>query len=167
MIKPFIQTKLPDWIVPIKRLVLLKNPGRYCQLPYLNHPKGCPKYNKDKKCPTLTPSTNEYFDLSKPLYFVHSKFDYEGHVRKMKKDHPDWSDLQCQCVLYWQGTSRRQMKERRIYAMQILDVNQYAVCPEGMGVNIYVTARLSGLKLDRVRYLKTCRHITLLGTKGK
>lgn len=156
-----------DGVVRIKKLVISKRTGDWCRLPYPNHPKGCPNFGKNKWCPPQAPKVDEHFDLSKPLYFIHSEFDFTGHVDRMRGLHPEWSDLQCKCVLYWQGTSRKQMRERVKMAQWHLGIGitASAACPEAMGVNVYATARLSGLNLDRIRDLKVCRHITLLGTR--
>ena len=154
-----------SYVVPIKKLITSNRTGSWCRLPYPNHKTDCPNYGKNKWCPPQAPMVDEYFELSKPLYIVHSEFDFYGHVEKMRAKHPEWSDRQCACVLYWQGTSRKQMKERVARAMWELGTNASASCPEAMGVNVYATALLSGLKLDRIRHLKTCRHITIIGSK--
>ena len=158
--------EMNNWIVPIKKLITSKRTGDWCKLPYPNHPKGCPNYGMSKRCPPQAPMVDEYFDLSKPLYFIHSEFDFTAHVKKMRMKHPEWSDRQCQCVLYWQGTSRKQMKERVAKAVWELGTTASTSCPEAMGVNVYATAKLNGLNLDRIRHLKTCRHITLIGSKS-
>jgi len=152
-----------NYIVPIKKLIVSRRTGDWCRLSYPNHPKGCPNYGMSKRCPPQAPMVDEYFDLSKPLYFVHSEFDFTAHIKKMRTKHPEWSGRQCQCVLYWQGTSRKQMKERVEKAIWLLRTNASASCPEAMGVNVYATARWSGLHLDRIRDLKICRHTTLIG----
>jgi len=155
---------MKPYIIKLERVIISNRVGQWCKIPYPNHPRGCPKYGQDASCP---PMAKFIFDVSKPLYFVHSEFNLESHVFRMKKRNPHWSNLQCKCVLYWQGTSRKQMKERVKDAMWSLATNIFSDCPEGMGVNVYVTARLSGLKLERIRHLKTCRHISLLGTSFK
>ena len=154
------------YIIPIKKLVLFRDTGsRFCRLPYPGHPKGCPNWYKKKVCPPHAPMAAIYFDITKPLYFVHSEFDLSAHIVRMKLRNPDWSERQCKCVLYWQGTSRKQMRERVKIAIFELGTNAQTACPEGMGVNVYATARLSGLKMDRIKGMKVCRHITLIGSR--
>lgn len=94
---------------------------------------------------------------------MHSEFDLQAHALSMKKKHPEWSDRQCRCVLYWQGKSRKQLKERTQAAVAHLGTDAVSTCPEAMGVNVFVTARLSGLVLDKTRNLSVCRHISMLG----
>ena len=156
---------LPNWIYRIERLVINRNTGQWCQAPYPNHPKGCPKYDQSEGCPPKAPAVKDYFDISTPLYFVHSEFDLAIHIAEMKKKYPKWTLLQCKCVLYWQNTSRKQLRKRISEAFSILGANASTECPEGMGVNVYATARLAGLKLERIRHLSTCRHVALIGIR--
>lgn len=155
------------WIVQVKKLVISNKVGDWCQLPYHNHPKGCPNYNRKPKCPPNAPHVSDYFNTSLPMYLIHSEFNLEEHAAKMKAAHPNWSYHQCRCVLYWQPRSRKQMVERATLAMKYYKCNRATACPEGMGVNVYATASLSGLHLERINGLSICRHITLIGFGGK
>ncbi len=153
-------------IIKLKRLIISNQAGNWCRIPYEGHPRGCPNYGENKWCPPIAPKVGKSFDLSKPLYFVHSEFDLDADILRRKKMTPGQSERQYRCVLYWQETSRKQMRERAKMAMWTLNLNAYTACPEGMGVNVYATARVSGLKLERIRHLKTCRHVALIGTTG-
>lgn len=157
--------ELPKWIVPVRKLVKTERAGAWCKLPYYNHPKGCPNYGKKSYCPPNAPSLEEYFDLEKELYLVHSEFNLAEHEHKMKEKHPNWSRHQCRCVLYWQSRSRKQMKERVERAVKFLSANRITACPEGMGMNVFATARHSGLLLERTRDIEICRHVSLIGYK--
>lgn len=157
-----------SFVFPVARLVLSNRVGEWCRMPYPGHPKGCPNYGKADRCPPQAPHVSDYFDIAKPLYLVHSEFDLAGHQGMMQTAHPAWTDRQCRCVLYWQPKSRKQLKERAGDAMRLLGLDGMAWVPEAMGVNVYATARLSGLILERIRDLKTCRHVALIGhLKGK
>ena len=156
---------LPSWIYPIKRLVTSDKTGKWCQLPYPDHPMGCPNYGKVNKCPPKAPKAGKFFDLSKPLWLVHSEFDLAIHIAKMEKKHPKWTLKQCKCVLYWQLTSRKQLKERIRAAYTTLNVNTSTMIPEAMGVNVYVTAKIAGLKLEPIKYLAICRHVAIVGNR--
>jgi len=134
--------KLPFWVVPIKTLILNPKVGEWCRLPYPRHPKGCPNYGKNDRCPPKAQHITDCFDLEEPLYFVHSEFDLKGHAARMKEKHPGWSDRQCRCVLYWQPKSRKQMNDRVDFARLKLQTTCQTNCPEGMGVNVFATARL-------------------------
>ncbi len=154
------------WLIPLKRLVFLPTINKWCQLPYPNHKKGCPNYNNPKRldCPPRARRIQGFFDLTKLLYFVHSEFDLEADIIRRKKMNPNLTEKQYRCVLYWQGTSRKQLKERVNEVFDDLDVTYACHCPEGRGLNVYATARINGLYLDRIRNLKIVRHIALLGT---
>jgi len=160
-----LATKYLSWLYEVKKLVRSAQTANWCRLPYPGHLKGCPNYGKTTKCPPQAPTVEEFFDLSKPLYIVHSEFNVLIHMCKMKQQHPQWSDRQCRCVLYWQPKSRKQLKERIKIAHAYLGTNTDTSCPEAMGVNVYATARVSGLKLEKVRELSICRHVALLGWK--
>jgi len=159
--------KLPEYVYRVKRLVLSKHVGKWCCLSYQRHPKDCPNYNRKSIRPPQSGFVSEYFDLNRSLYFVHSEFNLSKHfnsINKMKSKHPDWSPTQCSCILYWQ-TSRKQLKNRVQMASAILGIDCIAYIPEAIGVNVYVTAHLSGLKLERIRHLNVCKHIALIGYK--
>ena len=155
-------------IYQIDRLVISDKVSDWCRIPYPNHPKGCPNYGKKPRCPPNAPKIEEYFDISKPLYLVHSEFDLSKHVQEMKDKHPTWSDLQCRCVLYWQSRSRKQLMKRVEYTMiKNRMLTAFTDCPEGMGLNVYATARLVGLKLEKIHNLSICRHVALVGTRNR
>ena len=162
----FPNQKLPTYIIRVKRIVLSNRTWLWCRLPYPGHPKGCPNYGKTSRCPPKAPGLGGYFDLSRPLYLVVAEFDLEGHARRMKHEHPWWSDRQCRCVLYWQGTARKLLKTRSEEAMEILGADTGTSCPEAMGLNVFATAALSGIKLEKTSKLKTSRHVALVGWRN-
>lgn len=152
----------------IKKLIVSSKIGDWCLREYPGHPKGCPNYGKKDGCPPGTgpDSLGCLFDLSKPLYFIHSEFDLAEHARRMKEKHPQWSDRQCRCVLYWQPASRKRLSTEVSVFMHKFGFNQYTTCPEGLGVNVYATARLAGLRLEKIRNISICRHVALVGLKA-
>lgn len=161
----FLDTKIkiPHWIVPVKRLIHKKEVRDWCKLPYHNHPKGCPNYGKRKECPPQSKYITEIININKPIFMVFSEFDLEKHISKMRKKHPQWSNHQLRNVLYWQSTSKKQMKERVKKAQSILGTKVIIYMPESNGINVYATAFHSGLKLEKIKNLKINRHITFLG----
>jgi len=151
------------FIYEVPKLVHTPKMRELCTLPYPNHPKGCPMVGKKNICPPFAPYVIDFFDLTKSIYIVHSEFDLESHAAEMKKRHPHWSDRQARCLLYWQGKSRKQLKERVTWAMMKKNADKVTYCPEAMGVNVFVTCRLSGLHLDKTRSISICRHVALIG----
>lgn len=155
--------ELPSWITPIKRLIFSGKVGNWCQLPYPNHPKGCPNYGKKKDCPPRAKKIWEVFDLKKSLYLINSEFDLRSFGLEMKKKHPDWTRKKCRCVLYWQPKSRKQLKDRISWTLTNLNLDVAFTIPEAMGLNVYATARINGLHLERIRNLQICKHVALAG----
>lgn len=154
------------WLFRVKRLVINEEAGEWCRLPYPGHKKGCPMFNKKPTCPPKIGHVGRNFDLSGPLYLVHSEFDLNADIERRRKNWPDATERQLRCVLYWQETSRDQMRQRAKLAVYNLNLNQVSFCPEGMMVNVFATARLSGLQLDKTRHLKICRHVALIGMRA-
>ena len=157
---------MKPYIIKLNRLIISDRAGDWCQIEY-GGKKGCPNYGdiKHVHCPPHAPNIKDFFDLSRPLYFVHSEFDLEADIERRKKMTPGQTERQYRCVLYWQGSSRKQMKERARIAMWSLGLDAITTCPEGMGLNVYATARIHGLKIERIRDLKMCRHVALIGSK--
>ena len=125
--------------------------GRHdlCLKPYPNHKNGCPNYGTKKGCPSGVPMFDSFYDLSKRIYAIYNKFNFKGHVDRMKEKHPDWSKRQLECCLYWQGTARKNLKERiEIFAR--LTGRRYVVnsVPEAMGVNVTETMKRVGIELE-------------------
>lgn len=153
------------YIHRITRLVVTPKTADWCKMPYPGHAKGCPNQWNEKalKCPPRAPRVDEYFDISRPLFFVNSQFRLKQHFLRMRREHPDWTEKQRRCVLYWQNTSRAQMRVRYRAFMIEQGMDAVTECPEGMGVNVYATAALSGLHLQPIKELSICRHVALVG----
>jgi predicted metal-binding protein len=156
----------------VEELVHARKVQDWCRLPYPGHPKGCPNYNKVKKCPPQCPYVTDIFDIKKPMYLIHSEFDLQAHVERLRLVHPNWYERQLRCVLYWQPKSRNQLygRVRKFWRHNWghnLKEQQFEVVhfmPESLGVNVYVTAAKAGLKLEPIKKLKICRHVALMGS---
>jgi hypothetical protein len=119
-----------------------------CARPYALHPKGCPNIGKSDRCPPVAPEFTDVFDLHAPVYAVINEFDLIGHVERMREKHPAWSGLQVACVLYWQGTARKQLRAKIDEALAILPGYAATWCPEAMGVNVTATLEQVGIALE-------------------
>jgi predicted metal-binding protein len=121
-----------------------------CLNAYPLHPKGCPNWGKSDRCPPKVSFFDSIYDLSYPVYAIINEFDLAAHVSKMKKTHPDWSDRQLKCVLYWQNTARKQLNEKINKALLDRKFRTYTAtwCPEGMGVNVTETLNKIGVFLE-------------------
>ena len=122
----------------------------YCTLPYPNHPKGCPNFNKAIECPPKSKKIKDVFDIDKDMFFVIEKFNLKEHILKMKNKHPHWSNLQCRNLLYWQGKVRKQLKDK---TEQFINFNKnkmiYTLLPEAMGVMVINTASKLGIPIEK------------------
>lgn len=129
--------------------VIIRPVHNLCLRPYPNHKKGCPNYGKKKGCPPDVPIFDRFYDLLNPIYAIYNKFDFKGHVDRMKAKHPDWSKRQLECCLYWQGAARKKLKER-IEIFGRFTGRRYVVniVPEAMGVNVTETMKRVGIELE-------------------
>lgn len=156
-----------DWVFPLN-ILYLEDTKQYCFLPYPNHPKGCPNcYGKCWGRQDEQIMLNRLVDLNRPYYLVYNEFNLELHAQGMKNKHPSWSERQCKCVLYWQGTARKQLKEHVVGVLHQINPTPDFVTyiPELYGVNVYVTCLEVGLILDDIEDMRICRHVALLGYK--
>ena len=154
---------LPYWIVPVEKLIHHPRVRLWCKLPYPNHPRGCPMFDKRDICPSQAPYVTDVFDIERPMWFVFSEFRLDAHVAAMRKKHPKWTGRQLRNCLYWQSKSRKQALARAEMAMRLLRAEIYSTIPEALGINVYRTCYLSGFKLEPIKKLKTCHHIIFIG----
>jgi hypothetical protein len=121
--------------------------GTWCKAPYPGHPNGCPNFPRCIiKENTVRLSDFKLEDLK--WRAIVTEFDLEAHAARMKELHPDWSDRQCKCVLYWQGSVKKILKDAIENAvMHYDDVVVATTCPEALGINVYGTMAKTGLVL--------------------
>ena len=133
-------------IIPLETVIIddRARDGTWCTLPYPNHPRGCPNFQKG--C-TSRPHFNTYEGYEWVALVV--KFDLKDHAERMKKKHPNWTERQCRNLLYWQPAVRKALKiksEELAYPLLgdvILDI------PEANGVNVFDTMAKHGLIIER------------------
>lgn len=145
----------------VEELIIDYGARKWCLLPYPNHPKGCPNYNKSSECPPNAPLVGDFVDITKKMWFIVIKFDLSSHVAKMKDRHPYWTDKQARCVLYWQNTVRRRLRDACIIFATPKQL-VYTLIPEAMGVQVIKSAK----KLDipiKTRPIDTVYKIALIG----
>ena len=142
-----------------------------CFKGYPGHPKGCPNFGKRDICPPKAPMIGDFFDLSKKIMAVVIPFNLGMHKEKMKKKHPNWSERQCECCLYWQGTVRKKLKYEVAYNLSrtiLFDGGELIAtdCPEAMGVNVTETMKKVGVILEWPPK-RIVRKIAFIGTSMK
>lgn len=121
-----------------------------CRTPYPGHSKGCPNWGKKSGCPPQCLQIERLLDLKQEVWAVWNKFDIGSHIDRMRGLHPDWSDRQLRCCLYWQQGARKQMmaewfefcKQHPNHGLRLVR------CPEASGVVLSPTMEQLGEKLE-------------------
>lgn len=134
----------------------------WCILPYPGHPKGCPNYNKKDYCPPKTPLINKI--ITPPYKLVAVKFNLKRHVKKMKEKHPEWTDRQARCVLYWQKKAEKNLRKESEKAAEKIEESKIIYKPEAYGVNLFATCRKIRLNLEK-NPRNTVWKISIIGKK--
>lgn len=119
----------------------------YCRMPYNENRKGCPNYGISEKCPPKAGRYDENYRIDSPIYAIIGNYNLEEHVEKMKLLHPDWSERQLRCVLYWQGSARKQLWNEANKWLDDHPEYEATQCPEGQGVNVIRTLSAVGVRL--------------------
>jgi hypothetical protein len=157
-------------LIKLNALILTKRTKSWCRAPYPGHPKGCPNYwgkcfagGKDQLI-----LADRFIDVNKPMYIVYNEFDLAAHMARMKEKHPTWSERQLRNIYYWQNRSHAQLNKLVIQALKDIYGQPHSIVVlsgEGNGVNLYATCAIHGLKLDKIRTMKTCRHMVIIGKR--
>ena len=119
-----------------------------CRNPYPLHPRGCPNYGEKSTCPPKAPLYEDIFNTGLPVYAVVNEYDLGSHVAKMRAKHPKWSYRQLYCVIYWQGTARKQLRKAVKEALKAHRGYIATYCPEAMGVDVTETLKAAGVWLE-------------------
>lgn len=144
--------------MPWKEVIPVVEPSvrKLCVREYHGHRRGCPNFNKKAGCPPSVSLIGETIDLTEEVFAIWNVYPFGEHVAKMKKKHPEWSQRQLECCLYWQGTARKQLKgiiEDFFMSFIPLGRENYVPmcivkCPEAQGVNLTETMKTIGVELE-------------------
>lgn len=124
------------------------DPQKFCCLPYQGHPKGCPNYGKKKGCPPNSHKVDEILDFKKDIFLIYTEFKIGEYAEKIRKIHPNWSNRQIYCCLYWQRRARKFQREEEQKCKKEKDINLLLTCPEANGVNVNLLMNRIGVKLE-------------------
>ncbi len=116
-------------------IIFTKKTRIWCRLPYPNHPKGCPNFNKNPLCPPKAEFLENVLNDFDTFYLVYAIFDLRKQRNRMLSLHPNWSERQANCLLYWQGSVKKRLKE---YIKKIILKNK--------GKKIYILSSGSGFR---------------------
>ena len=128
-----------------------------CAYPYPNHPKGCP--NQEKCC------SSPYFDILEPFkyyYLLYLVFNYKKYKELRREEHPEWTENQTKCVLYWQNSLKRLIKDyledlykegNHFYIIGCgsgfkLSFQNKVFSMESMGINVFSTLKRNGIGFE-------------------
>ena len=128
--------------------VIDKSMRALCCQKYPNHSKGCPNYLVKPDCPPNAPMIEDVLDLSQEVYAIYNVFPFGEHVAKMRQKHPEWTERQVRCCLYWQGKARKTLRHE-VSEFLCEHSKWYIVkSPEAQGVNLTKTMENVGLILE-------------------
>ena len=137
-------------VAPLVRVSPVLDPSvrGLCCRPYDLHPRGCPNFGQRATCPPQASLFFSVYDAARPVWAVVNEFDLGAHVERMRGAHPDWSDRQLRCVLYWQGGARAQLARMLAAALRAMPGTRAETCPEAMGVDVTATLAAEGIALE-------------------
>lgn len=120
-----------------------------CQDAYPNHKNGCPNYDKKVYCPPQAPGIGQVLQLNKPIHLVMNCFDLGAHAKRMKEQHPQWTERQTRNLLYWQREARAKLKVGCRWLLKNHPEVVILLVPEACGVFVSKTVfDATGIKLD-------------------
>ena len=108
--------------------------GTWCKAPYPDHPRGCPNF---PKCCEKQPDFKDFEGYD--WFAVIEEFDLKAHAEKLKEKHPGWTERQARCVLYWQNSVRKRLREKTAKFAVPLFGDIILEIPEACGVNLFAT----------------------------
>ena len=133
---------------PVEVACQPKGFGLWCQLPYPDHPNGCPWYGKRSECPPLAPY---FLDLYKPrVYIAFMRFDFGQYLDAKSYLHPDWTERALRNPRHFQEHLRSGLRNFVKSKLTEPDYKNFSIeyNPEAIGVNIHLTARRAGVELE-------------------
>lgn len=147
-------------------LLFTKKTRLWCQLPYPNHPKGCPNFKKNPLCPPNAKYMDFLLNKYSHFYLIYAEFDLKAQRKRMLKRHPDWSIKQSNCLLYWQNSVKKALKDsiKSIYkknkfnakfilscgsGFNIDDFTQKFICSmEAAGIDVFATLKNNNISFE-------------------
>lgn len=131
-----------------EQLVVDMRARDWCKLPYPDHSKGCPNYGKRGSCPPSAPLIHNFIDTSRGMTMVIVEFNLSQHVSDMLKLHPEWSDRQARCCLYWQGRVRKELHRAMSQIIESTAGLKGTDSPEAMGIQVIKTVKNLGFPIS-------------------
>lgn len=142
----------------------------WCQLPYPNHPRGCPNYSNKETCPPKASYKPEILNDYSNFLLVYAIFNLKKQKERMLLKHPNWSQKQASCLLYWQNSVKKILREyineiyirnkkKRIYlfssgsGFSSMKLNQGLIYSmEAIGIDVFNTLRNNYINFELKPY---------------
>jgi hypothetical protein len=144
-----------------------------CSYSYKGHKKGCPNVENCKNIP--------FFDKireinKKYFYLLIANFDYEKYQEIRSLEKPEWSRNKIRCVLYWQNSVKKMLKENIEFIFENnflendylyilgcgsrfkLSFQKEVFSMESTGINVFSTLKLNHIEYD----LKAINNVKLV-----
>ncbi|KKM99700.1 hypothetical protein LCGC14_1145260 [marine sediment metagenome] len=147
-------------------IVFSKKTHLWCKLPYPNHPKGCPNYNRNPLCPPFANYMDYIKNIYSRFYLVYANFKLKSQKERMLLLHPNWTEKKANCLLYWQSSVKKALrnyiqeiilknKNREIYILacgsgfNFSNISQDKIYSmEAVGVNVLKTLKNAGIEYE-------------------
>lgn len=96
-------------------------------------------------------------------YLIYAQFNFKKYKEIRKKEHPEWSERQIGCVLYWQNSIKRLLKQyiekirKNTFSLFYifgcgsgfnLTFQKTTYSMEAATINVFSTCKLNGIKLE-------------------
>ena len=134
-------------IVCVKPALIFKQAHALCVKQYPGHKHGCPNFNHKVGCPPNTPNLYDLIE-QEPVIAIINEFDLGVHVQRRRNHHPNLTDRQARCLLYWQGTARVQLRKQISGYLKEHSDHVVTTCPEALGVDVTITLANAGIILE-------------------
>lgn len=137
------------FIIENAQLVIhdLDTVANLCTQPYYQHKYGCPNFGVRDDCPPNTKSISEEFDLSS-INILLLEFPLEDYFYQRQEVHPNWTKRALINPRHWQNHLRACMDDEWENVEDDYPGYEMVMNPEGQGVNVEETLKLSGIDLD-------------------
>lgn len=132
----------------------------WCKLPYPNHPKGCPNYNKNPLCPPNSKYMKYILEQYNYFYLIYTDFDLKSHREKMLLKHPNWTNRQANNLLYWQGSVKKILKDiiKKIYRLNPNSKKYLLFCGSGLKDKIFNQNNIYSMEAVGIDVFKTLKN---------
>lgn len=127
-----------------------------CQRPYPGHPYGCPNV---KKCRGMDIPLFNKLNMDygfEHFYLVYAVFDFKAYKQLRRAEHPDWTDRQVACVLYWQHSVKKRLKDF-IEKTRTHNTTSIYVLACGSGMNLSFQANVGSMELASINVFSTLK----------